>query len=224
MIKVLIVEDDVALREVLTSLLRQSGYGVVSCSSAPTALQALGEEEFHLTVIDWMLPGMSGLDLVKRIRRLPKPPPILMVTAREALSDRVAGLDAGADDYLVKPFKMPELEARVRALIRRSRRGLPTSITFGPLTLTPGSPRVDFKGTTVDLPSSEFILLEALAQNEGRPLSKDKIAAQLARDGEFPTDTAIEVCVHRLRRRLAPFGLTIRTLRGFGYLLEPPKS
>jgi two-component system OmpR family response regulator len=224
MIKVLIVEDDVALRDVLTSLLRESGYGVVSCSSASTALQALGTEEFHLTVIDWMLPGMSGLDLVKRIRQLPKPPPILMVTAREALSDRVAGLDAGADDYLVKPFKMPELEARVRALIRRSSGGLPPSITFGPLTLTPGNPRVDFKGTTVDLPSSEFILLEALAQNEGRPLSKEKIAARLARDGEFPTDTAIEVCVHRLRRRLAPFGLTIRTLRGFGYLLEPPQS
>jgi DNA-binding response OmpR family regulator len=224
MIKVLIVEDDVALREALTSLLRQSGYDVVSCSSASTALQALGTEEFHLTVIDWMLPGMSGLDLVKRIRGLPKPPPILMVTAREALSDRVAGLDAGADDYLVKPFKMPELEARVRALIRRSRRGLPASITFGPLTLTPGNPRVDFKGTPVDLPSSEFILLQALAHNEGRPLSKDKIAAQLARDGEFPSDTAIEVCVHRLRRRLAPFGLSIRTLRGFGYWLEPPKS
>jgi DNA-binding response OmpR family regulator len=224
MIKVLIVEDDIALREELTSLLRQSGYEVVSCASASTALQALATEEFHLAVIDWMLPGMSGLDLVKRIRRLPKPPPILMVTAREALSDRVAGLDAGADDYLVKPFKMPELEARVRALIRRSRRGLSTSITFGPLTLTPGNPRVDFKGTTVDLPSSEFILLEALAQNEGRPLSKEKIAAQLSRDGAIPTDTAIEVCVHRLRRRLAPFGLTIRTLRGFGYLLEPPKS
>src|SRR5258708_39209063 len=100
-------------------------------------MQALAQEEFHITVIDWMLPGMSALDLVKRIRRLPKPPPILMVTAREALSDRVAGLDAGADDYLVKPFKMPELEARARALIRRSRRGLQTTLTFGPLTLTP---------------------------------------------------------------------------------------
>jgi DNA-binding response OmpR family regulator len=224
MIKVLIVEDDVALREALESLLRQSGYDVVSCPSASMALQALATDVFHVAVIDWVLPGMSGIDLVKHVQRMPKPPPILMVTAREALSDRVAGLDAGADDYLVKPFKMPELEARVRALIRRGGRGLPKSITFGPLTLTPGNPRVDFNGTAVDLPSSEFLLLEALAQNEGRPLSKEKIAAQLARDGEFPTDTAIEVCVHRLRRRLGPFGLTIRTLRGFGYLLEPPKS
>jgi two-component system OmpR family response regulator len=224
MIKVLIVEDDAALREALTALLRQSKYEVVSVSSAPAALQALGKDVFHVAVIDWMLPGMSGLELVKQVRRLPKPTPILMVTAREALSDRVAGLDAGADDYLVKPFKMPELEARVRALVRRSQRGQPTTITFGPLTLTPGNPRVDFNGTTVDLPSGEFTLLEALALNEGRPLSKEKIAGQLARDGEAPTDTAIEVCVHRLRRRLAPFGVTIRTLRGFGYMLEPPKS
>lgn len=224
MIKVLIVEDDVALREALGSLLRESAYDVVSCPSAPTALQALAKDVFHVAVIDWMLPGMSGLELVKHVQQMPKPPPILMVTGREALSDRVAGLDAGADDYLIKPFKMPELEARVRALVRRGKRGLPASLTFGPLTLTPGNPRVDFNGTAVDLPSSEFILLEALAQNEGRALSKEKIAAHLARDGEFPTDTAIEVCVHRLRRRLAPFGLTIRTLRGFGYLLEPPKS
>jgi DNA-binding response OmpR family regulator len=223
MIRVLIVEDDAALRDALASLLRQSGYDVVSCPSAATALQALATEAFHLAVIDWMLPGMSGLDLVKQARQLPTPPPILMVTAREALSDRVAGLDAGADDYLVKPFRMPELEARARALIRRSTRGQPT-IRFGPLTLTPGNPRVDFKGTAVDLPSSEYILLEALVQNEGRPLSKDKIAAHLARDGEFPTGTAIEVCVHRLRRRLAPFGLSIRTVRGFGYLLDPPES
>ena len=224
MIKVLIVEDDAALREALTALLRQSGYEVVSVSSASAALQALGKDTFHVAVIDWILPGMSGLELVKQVQRLPKPTPILMVTAREALSDRVAGLDAGADDYLVKPFKMPELEARVRALVRRSQRGQPTTVIFGPLTLSPGNPRVDFSGTNVDLPSGEFTLLEALALNEGRPLSKEKIAAQLARDGEFPTDTAIEVCVHRLRRRLAPFGLTIRTLRGFGYMLDPPKS
>lgn len=224
MIKVLIVEDDAVFREAVTSLLLQSGYEVVGVSSAPAALQALGKETFNVAVIDWMLPGMSGLELVKQVRRLPRPAPILMITARESLSDRVAGLDAGADDYLVKPFKMPELEARVRALVRRSQRGQPTTIIFGPLTLTPGNPRVDFNGTPVDFPSGEFLLLEALALNEGRPLSKEKIAVQLARDGEFPTDTAIEVCVHRLRRRLAPFGLTIRTLRGFGYMLGPPAS
>ncbi len=222
MVKVLIVDDDAAFREALASLLRESGYGVVCVSSAPEALQALAKESFYLAVVDWMLPGMSGLELVKEVRRQTKPMPIIMVTAREALSDRIAGLDAGADDYLAKPFQMKELEARVRALVRRSQRGQPVTIIFGPLTLTPGNPRVDFNGTPVVFPSSEFLLLEALALHEGRPLSKEQIAAQLARDGQFPTDTAIEVCVHRLRRRLAPFGLTIRTLRGFGYMLDPP--
>ncbi len=224
MIKVLIVEDDFDLREALTGLLRQSGYEVVSCPDAAPALEALSQHTFHLAVIDWVLPGMSGLELVKHVRQRSDPPPILMVTAREALSDRVAGLDAGADDYLVKPFQMAELEARVLALVRRGRRNLPMTLAFGPLTLTPGNPRIHIKGTSLDLPSSEFMLLEALVLNEGRALSKEKIASQLSRDGEFPTGTAIEVCVHRLRRHLAPFGLQIRTLRGFGYFLEAPKS
>jgi two-component system, OmpR family, response regulator len=224
MIRVLIVEDDVGLREPLAALLQQSGYEVVSCATADAAVRALGSETVHLAIIDWVLPGMSGLELVQHLRRMAEPPPILMVTGREALSDRIAGLDAGADDYLVKPFRMPELEARVRALIRRSQLNVPVTLTYGPLTMTPGNPRVDIKGATVELPSSEYILLEALVTNEGRPLSKERIGAQLARDGEHPTDTAIEVCVHRLRRRLAPFGMTIRTLRGFGYLLERPRD
>jgi two-component system, OmpR family, response regulator QseB len=107
-----------------------------------------------------MLPGMSGLELVHRVRQQPHSAPILIVTAREALADRVTGLDAGADDYLVKPFQMLELEARVRALLRRSAVAPMTRVQFGPLTLLPGEPRVYLGGTSVDLPASEFVLLE----------------------------------------------------------------
>jgi two-component system OmpR family response regulator len=132
----------------------------------------------------------------------------------------VSGLDAGADDYLVKPFEMPELEARVRALLRRHRSDREAEIRVGPLVLVPGEPRVSLGGTSVDLPASEMALLETLATRLGRVVSKEAIADRLNRGGNPPSDTAIEICVHRLRRRIGPFGLKIRTLRGFGYLLE----
>ena len=218
--RLLIVEDDSQLSEALGALLRQSGYEVDTHSDGRQALNALLTSDYDLAIIDLMLPGMNGIAVVRSARRHSRGLPILIITARDSLEDRIGGLDAGADDYLVKPFEMPELEARVRALLRRQRADRDAQIHIGSLVLVPGQPRVSLGGTSVDLPASELTLLETLATRVGKVVSKQTIAERLSRGGNPPSDTAIEVCVHRLRRRLGPFGLRVRTLRGFGYLLE----
>ncbi len=189
-------------------------------SDGRLALNALLGSDYDLAIVDLLLPGMNGIALVRNLRRQNRGLPILIITARDSLEDRVGGLDAGADDYLVKPFDLPELEARVRALLRRQRADRNAQIHIGSLVMVPGQPRVSLGGTSVDLPASELTLLETLAIRVGRVVSKQIIAERLSRGGNPPSDTAIEVCVHRLRRRLGPFGLKVRTLRGFGYLLE----
>ncbi len=218
--RLLIVEDDRELRESLTELLSQSGYDVVAYADGRQAFEAILRSDHDLAIVDLGLPRMDGLALIRSLRRQQRDLPILVVTARDALEDRIAGLDAGADDYLVKPFQLPELEARVRALLRRKGGFGSAEIRVGALVLMPGDPRVMLGGTPVDLPAGEFALLEILAARAGRVVSKDKIAEQLTRGDDPPSDTAIEVCVHRLRRRIGPFGLKVRTLRGFGYLLD----
>ena len=216
----MIVEDDRELRAALTTLLKQSGYEVEALADGREALENLQARDYDLAIIDLMLPGLSGLQLVRSLRREKRGLPILIVTARDALEDRVSGLDAGADDYLVKPFEMPELEARVRAQLRRHRADRDPQIRIGQLVLIPGQPRVSLGETSVDLPAGEMALLETLALKIGRVVSKQAIADRLSRGGDPPSDTAIEICVHRLRRRLGPYGLKVRTLRGFGYMLE----
>lgn len=220
--RLLIAEDDTALRQVLVDLLEQSGYDVEGFSNGTAALSALLSGAFDLGIIDIGLPGIDGLALVQSLRARSQGLPLLIITARDAVNERVGGLDAGADDYMTKPFDLQELQARVRALLRRQRSQPGTELRVGTLRLRLGEPRVELGGDLVDLPAGEFALLETLAVRVGHVVSRELIAVRLTRGVEPPSDTAIEVCVHRLRRRLEPYGLRVRTLRGFGYLLESP--
>ena len=216
----LIIEDDAELRSGLQTLLTQRGYRVEAFGGAREGLAALLAGDYDLAIIDIGLPDGDGVALIRALRRERRGVPVLVVTARDAVDDRVTGLDAGADDYLVKPFEMQELEARARALIRRSRTDRARAIHLGPLELTIGEPRVLLDGTPVDLTAREYALLELLAVRAGRVVNKSQIGSRLAGAGEALSDAAIEVAIHRLRRRLEPYDLQVRTVRGFGYLLE----
>jgi DNA-binding response OmpR family regulator len=216
----LLLEDDQALRLGLADVLRQEGHDVVACVDGRHAMTLLMERPFDLAIIDIGVPVMDGLEVVRALRQRQMGLPVLIITARDSLNERVAGLDSGADDYLIKPFEIPEFEARVRALLRRHRAGREAEIHVGPLAFTPGNPQVHVGDTSIDLPASELTLLELLTYQPGRSVSKEKIAQRFVRDGGAPSNNAIEISMHRLRRKLAPFGLRIRALRGFGYVLE----
>jgi DNA-binding response OmpR family regulator len=218
----LLLEDDQALRLGLADVLRQDGHEVVACADGRQAMGLLTERAFDLAIIDIGVPVVDGLEVVRTLRQRQMGLPVLIITARDSLNERVAGLDSGADDYLVKPFEILEFEARVRALLRRHRAGREAEIHIGPLTFTPGEPQIRIGDASVELPASELTLLELLTHQPGRSVSKEKIAQRFTRDGGAPSNNAIEISMHRLRRKLSPFGLRIRALRGFGYVLEIP--
>lgn len=218
--RLIVVEDDADLRAVLHSALRYSGFDVDTFVDGQRAANAMLATDYDAAIIDLGLPMLDGLSLLRQMRRKSRNLPILIITARDSLDDRVTGLDAGADDYLIKPFELKELEARIRALLRRHRANRSDEITLGALTFTPGQPRIKLADVQVDLPAGEFAVLEILVLRCGQVVRREEIANRLTRNAEPPSDTAIDICMHRLRRRLEPNGLIIRTLRGFGYLLE----
>jgi two-component system OmpR family response regulator len=163
---------------------------------------------------------MDGRDVLRQLRARKSAIPVLILTARDGLNDRVGGLELGADDYMTKPFELRELEARVRALLRRSHGGFDNDIRFGRLTLNIRDQQIMADGIALGLPPREYGVLEALLLQSGRVVSKDSIAQRLAVRSEELADNAIEVYVHRLRKRLEPLSISIRTVRGLGYLLE----
>ncbi len=219
--RILLVEDDKLLADAISRALVQSTYAVDRVATGEAADGALTHQVYDLVILDIGLPGLSGLEVLQRLRARRNRVPVLMLTAMDALSDRVRGLDAGADDYLTKPFDLPELEARVRALLRRGAEAAP-SLVHGRLRLDPTARRVYHDGQPVDLSAREFAVLELLLMREGRVVSKEHMVNHLYGWGDEVGPNAIEVYVHRIRKKLEPLGCDIRTVRGMGYLMEQP--
>lgn len=215
--RILLVEDDPLLGDGLQAGLKQAAFAVDWVRDGAAARLALEAEPFAAVVLDLGLPRLSGLDLLRHLRSSGNVVPVLVLTARDAVEDRIAGLDAGADDYLVKPCDLGELAARLRALLRRAVGQASPEIRVGTLCLNPQTHAVAFRGQAVELSAREFALLHELAREPGRVLSREQISTRLYAWGEEIESNAIEVHIHRLRRKLAPE--VIVTLRGIGYML-----
>jgi two-component system response regulator QseB len=213
--RVLVVEDDPMIGRAVVNGMQDAGYAVDWVRDGAAAELALGHGAYDLALLDLGLPRKDGLEVLKSVRRARSDVPVLIITARDAVADRVAGLDVGADDYLVKPFDLDELLARARAVIRRrAGRGNP-EIVHGALRLDPVRRRVSFRGAPVELSAREFAILETLMQEPGAVVSRDKLEDAVYGWGAEVGSNTVEVHLHHLRRKLEP-GL-IRNVRGVGY-------
>ncbi len=215
--RILLVEDDKLLGDGVQAGLGQSGFIVDWVRDGIAGELALKTGEYAAVVLDLGLPRLSGLDLLERLRRGGNKVPVLILTARDRVEDRVKGLDCGADDYVLKPFDLPELAARLRALVRRASGEAAPKLQVAGVELDPASRRVHFRGREIELSLREFALLQELMLNAGRVLSREQLAQRLYSWGEEIESNAIEVHVHHLRRKLAPE--LLRTVRGVGYLM-----
>jgi len=221
--RILIAEDDNIIADGLTRSLRQAGYAVDWAPNGLEAEAALAAVGYDLLILDLGLPKVPGLEVLKRLRARNSQLPVLILTALDGTGDRVKGLDLGADDYMVKPFELAELEARVRALTRRSAGTAPV-ILCGALSYDQVGRIAQIDGQALDLSAREIGLLEVLLNRMGRLVSKDQLVDHLCGWGEEVSHNAIEVYVHRLRKKLEPGGVRIATVRGLGYCLERPQG
>lgn len=215
--RLLVVEDDALLGDAVQSGLRQAGHAADWVRDGVAADAALDAEAYAAVVLDLGLPKRSGLEVLRRLRSRGNPTPVLILTARDAIEDRIQGLDAGADDYLVKPFDLGELAARLRALIRRAGGQPAPVLNVQGVELDPAGHRVSYQGQPVELSAREFALLHALMLNAGRVLTRGQIEEALYAWGEEIESNAVEVYVHHLRRKLD--AKLIETVRGVGYLI-----
>ena len=222
--RILVAEDDAILADGVARSLRQAGYAVDWVKNGVEADSALDADEHDLLILDIGLPRKSGLDVLKRLRGRDSHLPVLILTALDGVNDRVRGLDAGADDYLAKPFELAELEARVRALTRRGMAGAPTLLRHGALSYDQVGRTARVNGEPLELSAREVSLLEVFLQRAGRLVSKDQLVSHLCEWGEEVSANAIEVYVHRLRKKLETGGVRIVTVRGLGYSLEKPAA
>ena len=216
--RILLVEDDEALGEGIRVALKPEGYTVDWARDGASALHALTHEDFGLAVLDLGLPRMDGLEVLQRLRAGANGIPVLVLTARESTADRIAGLDAGADDYLVKPFDVDELKARIRALLRRSFSRAQPVLEYREVSLDPVAQQVIYRGQPVALQRKEFLLLHELLAQPGRVLTRDRLQQVLYGWDEEAESNALEVHIHHLRKKLFPE--LIRTVRGVGYLVD----
>jgi DNA-binding response OmpR family regulator len=219
-LRLLIVEDNQRLCQAVAQSLRAQGFAVDTAGSASEGLRVWRAADYDAAVLDLMLPDGTGLDALKEMRDRGNVTPVLILTALGAIEDRVRGLDCGADDYLVKPFAMQELIARLRALLRRPGAALGRALTLGNVTLDTSARIVTVAEAQLNLTRSELIVLEALLRNQGRVISKERLAECLYDFEQERSGNSVETQVHRLRKKLAAAGadVSLRTLRGLGYL------
>jgi two-component system OmpR family response regulator len=218
--RILIAEDDQVLADGLLRTLRKGGYAVDAVASGSEADAALADHEFDLVILDLGLPRLHGLEVLRKLRARGTTTPVLILTAADSVEQRVKGLDLGADDYMAKPFALLELEARVRALTRRGLGSATSVIRHGPLTFDATGRVAYLHDQMVELSARELSLLEVLLQRAGRLVSKDQLVEHLCEWGDEVSNNAIEVYIHRLRKKIEQGPVRIATVRGLGYCLE----
>jgi len=216
---ILLIEDDPVLMDGLHYSLSKSGYDITPATTGRHAEALMFAKDFDMIILDLGLPDMDGAHFLSKLRLRKNPVPVLILTAKDAVNDKVECLKKGADDYMVKPFDLNELENRIHALIRRTYGNFSKDIVCGRLTLDTREHRVFVDGKLLILFPKEYALLEFFLLNRGKVLGKDKIAQRLFSDDGI-SDNTIEVSVHRLRKRLSAYGVNILTLRGLGYMIE----
>ena len=218
--RILVAEDDPTLAEGVAAYLRPLGHAVEVARNGADADAMLTQERFDLFLVDVGLPRMDGFEVVRRLRARGEATPTIMITARDTLDDRIHGLDTGADDYLVKPFELAELAARIRAVVRRGQAAGALRLALGPLVLDIESRRATLDGVPLELTAREWAVLEVLMKRLDKVVPKEHILQAISTWDDDLTLNAIEVYVSRLRVKLEPANIHIRTIRGFGYRLE----
>ena len=218
--RILVVEDDEVLIVALARALTQANYAVDTVGDGDAANHALAGNTYDLVVLDLTLPKVDGLSVLRGLRDRRSHVPVLILTARDTLEDRVVGLDLGADDYLTKPFDLPEFEARVRALIRRGQYNSGGSMIHGRLRFDTAARRLFHDDQPIEMPARELAMIELLLARQGKVVSKEQKIDRLFGFDDDVGSNAIEVYVHRVRKKLEPLGVDIRTVRGMGYLLD----
>ena len=216
--QILLVEDDVLLADGLQTALKREGFTVNVVATGSAALTTFSADKPELVILDLGLPDMDGLKVLEKLRAGDKQLPVLVLTARDTVEDKVSGLDLGADDYLAKPFEMPELLARLRVLERRTTSVLTSRIEAGPVVLDTLAQKASVDGVELELPRREYMLLKALMENQGRILSRDTLEKRLYGWGEELASNSIEVHIHHLRKKIRTD--LIKTVRGVGYTVS----
>lgn len=222
MVKILVVEDDSAMGALVREGLEDDGYDVTLVTNGVEALIAAGNDTFSAAAIDVMLPEMSGFEICRHLRKQGNPLPVLLLTARDAVEDRVLGLDSGADDYLTKPFAFAEFSARIRALVRRDATSTRSTLRVGSIVLDAASVRATANGAPLPLSSKEFALLWTLGARPGEPMSRTEILQEVWGTTQFIDPQVVDQYVSYVRRKIDPLGagVSIVTVRGVGYRLD----